>query len=924
VYLFIARPALTSISFQAGLFSAILTAFVVPKIQDLKVDPADQSAYYQNQAAYMLSGISQQLASVNPQIPSNYTPYPTFHATASDRRVNIYWLISLVCSLSAALLATLVQQWARAYMRIFQQSRNPLKAARIRLFLFEGAKRLPSVAEFVPGLIHISLILFLWGLGDIILYIDKTVFIATVVPILVCVCLYLYCVFVPIWNHQSPYWTPFSPYIWRLIQIMRKLYNRIRIRLVNIMQDLPAASILRLIQIMRKFYNRIRIRLVNLVQHLQVACILRLIQIMRDLYNHTRILLVNLVYLQVACILRLIQIMRDLYNRIRIRLVSFVQDLQVASMEAHREQSAMEQTGDCKNRDVRAVQWLVNNINGNNEMQAFVLAISGSFNREWGRDVWKKVVRDDPPTSSVGQPRPGLLSLQKGSTVNRLCRCVRNFFESESEGDFMDSKVQRTRMRGCIETAASLVCCADVKLESFGEVAEVLSKVGDKEQTNKSLSIRSNPLFTVRWTCLSLVAVKQIVNDNRLQELAKFALEGIALFQTNLGSRDTVTRALEAAQKMDDDLKKAWEAVLDLRLALEPWSQNQNKTESEIRSILNQDTCKASIKELEGIAMEAVGLNEIDWRVRLLQETMEEVTHKLTRRLPGVFFYELPPTAPNMTNEASDRRVRLLQETMEEVTHKLTPRLASVFFYELPPTAPNTTSEASDLPSVQTTSSPIPPQLIFPGQQLQSIYILGQRLRDITKRENTEWDEETLKSLKYLREVPIPLRGLNYLMERQLWRLLDLHDGGGLGFTIELFFLALRQLSSASPSPDKSSSSELEKEFYTGTFDVIKSNWKKSKNSTGTQRILLDLLCDLIIQGRGIFSDSRYPRYIVKRLLDLVGEMVEGLGLQRDRHRHIDDLLDELTDESLRNRMNAGLRDEALSTIHRSLNTVSS
>ena len=233
---------------------------------------------------------------------------------------------------------------------------------------------------------------------------------------------------------------------------------------------------------------------------------------------------------------------------------------------------------------------------------------------------------------------------------------------------------------------------------------------------------------------------------------------------------------------MDDDLKKAWEAVLDLRLALEPWSQNKNKTESEIRSILNQDICKASIKQLEGIAMEAVGLNEIDWRVRLLQETMEEVTHKLTRRLPGVFFYELPPTAPKMI------------------------------------------SEASDLPSVQTTPSPIPPQLIFPGQQLQSIYILGQRLRDITERENIEWGEESLKSLKYLREVPIPLRGLNYLMERQVWRLVDLRDGGSLGFTIELFFLALRQLSSASPSPpDKSSSSELKKAFYTGTFDVIKS-----------------------------------------------------------------------------------------------------
>ncbi|KAF8489077.1 hypothetical protein F5888DRAFT_1596646, partial [Russula emetica] len=212
------KEDMDSILIFAGLFSGVLTAFVVPKIQDLKVNPADQSAYYQNQTAYMLGQISQQLASVDRQLSSSYIPYPTFHASASDRRVNIYWLISLVFSLSAALLATLVQQWARAYMRIFQQSRNPLKAARIRLFLFEGAKRLPSVAEFVPGLIHISLILFLWGLGDIIRYIDKTVFIFTVVPILVCLCLYLYCVFVPIWNHQSPYWTPFSPYIWRLIR----------------------------------------------------------------------------------------------------------------------------------------------------------------------------------------------------------------------------------------------------------------------------------------------------------------------------------------------------------------------------------------------------------------------------------------------------------------------------------------------------------------------------------------------------------------------------------------------------------------------------------------------------------------------------------------------------------------------------------
>src|SRR6267154_6826217 len=131
---------MTSLSFQGGLFSVVLAAFVILKIPNLKVNPADQSAYYQNQTIQILDRISQQLASGNGQISTNYTPpspYPTFHPSASNRRVNILWLISLVCSLSAALLATLVQQWARAYMRIFQQSRNPLKAARIHTTNFE-------------------------------------------------------------------------------------------------------------------------------------------------------------------------------------------------------------------------------------------------------------------------------------------------------------------------------------------------------------------------------------------------------------------------------------------------------------------------------------------------------------------------------------------------------------------------------------------------------------------------------------------------------------------------------------------------------------------------------------------------------------------------------------------------------------------
>jgi hypothetical protein len=145
-------------------------------------------------------------------------------------------------------------------------------------------------------------------------------------------------------------------------------------------------------------------------------------------------------------------------------------------------------------------------------------------------------------------------------------------------------------------------------------------------------------------------------------------------------------------------------------------------------------------------------------------------------------------------------------------------------------------------------------------------------------------------------------------MKRQFWRLLDLRDGRGLGFTIELLFLTARQLSSTS------SPSELEstKVYYTGTFEVLTSDWEKSKNSVGTQRILLDLLCDLVIRSRGVFSDFSYPPYIVEMLLDLVEKMVEG---HRGLNPHINEVIEELEDENLWNRMDNSLRDRALDVI---------
>jgi hypothetical protein len=58
-------------------------------------------------------------------------------------------------SLSAALLAILVQQWVRDYMHGFERYSDPLKSARLRQYLYDGSGGwyMPIAAEaVVPAL----------------------------------------------------------------------------------------------------------------------------------------------------------------------------------------------------------------------------------------------------------------------------------------------------------------------------------------------------------------------------------------------------------------------------------------------------------------------------------------------------------------------------------------------------------------------------------------------------------------------------------------------------------------------------------------------------------------------------------------------------------------------------------------------------
>jgi hypothetical protein len=541
------------------------------------------------------------------------------------------------------------------------------------------------------------------------------------------------------------------------------------------------------------------------------------------------------------------------------------------TIEAYREELVMEETKDRKARDVRAIRWLVDNTTVNAEMEPLVLAIPGTFNTEWGREVWMDVSSQglsdpDPLESQTDRPAAnGSASLMhhsslarplEGTAVDTICRGVRYLFETcNNHSSFPNEEARRRRMRACVEAAASLVCCIDFRLEWLGEVGKLVSEIGRIESINQSPTTTSDPSFIVRWTCLSLVATQRILASSRLRVLAGYAVSGLA--RVEYGQPDEA--GWRSAQKIDKCLTTAWERVEELRRAFEPWTQK--RTREQVEEILRNQ--ERQISELERIKVEADGMEHVDWRISLYQHEMDDATYGLMRQLPGVSFDE--------------------------------PRRSESFLI-------------SKMPA--TGGAPVTPQLIFPGQQVQALARLGLKLREVLDGQVAEGYEEVLESLKSVDQVPIWLRRPDGLMKRQLWRLQDLRDGGGLGFTVELFFLSLRQLLSI-PSLHESNNV-----FYVGTFKIIASHWEESKKSLGTQHILLGIICDLIIPGRGIFSDFSYPESITTMLLGMVGKMRQ---VYTGPDEHIRRAEQEIGGVDLGICTDMGLRRRALAALRRSI-----
>ncbi|KAK7063855.1 hypothetical protein R3P38DRAFT_2593705 [Favolaschia claudopus] len=219
------KADMNSILIFAGLFSGSLTTFLVESYSTLSPPkPPDPT-----QAALLLA--LQQLVSqstTNYTLPVSPSSSPPFSPPTSALICNILWFLSLGFSLSCALSATLVDQWARNYILATESRPSLHKRARISAYLHRGVQRfhMNTVVELIPTLLHISLLLFFAGLVEFLQPINTIVSNLMLGMLLLCGTLYLLITFLPIFYSDCPYRTPISSLWWRVLRGLGNIGRR--------------------------------------------------------------------------------------------------------------------------------------------------------------------------------------------------------------------------------------------------------------------------------------------------------------------------------------------------------------------------------------------------------------------------------------------------------------------------------------------------------------------------------------------------------------------------------------------------------------------------------------------------------------------------------------------------------------------------
>ncbi|PPQ87615.1 hypothetical protein CVT25_005800 [Psilocybe cyanescens] len=146
----------------AGLFSAVVTAFIMESYKNLQADPNDAMIHL---LSYIATRLDSPLDSNSTNTNSSSVPTP-FSPSPSSIRVNIFWFISLVLSLTTVLVGIISLQWLREHQHY--PDLTPRQRYAVYHMRVEGIEKwhVNKIFAALPLLLQCALILFLAGLVD--------------------------------------------------------------------------------------------------------------------------------------------------------------------------------------------------------------------------------------------------------------------------------------------------------------------------------------------------------------------------------------------------------------------------------------------------------------------------------------------------------------------------------------------------------------------------------------------------------------------------------------------------------------------------------------------------------------------------------------------------------------------------------------
>ncbi|KAF4618576.1 hypothetical protein D9613_009681 [Agrocybe pediades] len=164
---------------KAGLFSAVVTAFVIESYKTLHVDPQDTVVSLLSQILVRIEN-GNMTSTPTSNLPSGQV---TFVPDKSAERINSFWFISLVLSLATALIGIISLQWLREYQSYANfNSEETFALFNMRKDGFEKW-HVPKVFTALPLLLQAALVLFLAGMVDFSLALGIKVGIPVIIAI---------------------------------------------------------------------------------------------------------------------------------------------------------------------------------------------------------------------------------------------------------------------------------------------------------------------------------------------------------------------------------------------------------------------------------------------------------------------------------------------------------------------------------------------------------------------------------------------------------------------------------------------------------------------------------------------------------------------------------------------------------------------